>query len=139
MERAQGQKAIEDLGKKLQTASANRTVQLTNIQEKAKNHNQKVQLVRERKSSQEKAQEERQSELAKRHTNAEERLVEKLSTIQEKRKTYNEKVQKVVQSKVEESKDQLDNAKAKIEDKMTRTASSKKDTQERAKAYNEKH
>ena len=42
MERALGQKTIEELGKKLQTAEANRTVQLTNIQEKAKNHNNKV-------------------------------------------------------------------------------------------------
>lgn len=51
MERALGQKAIEDLGKKLSAAEANRTVKLTNIQEKAKNHNTKVQLIRERKSS----------------------------------------------------------------------------------------
>jgi hypothetical protein len=55
MERALGQKAIQDLGKRLQTAETNRTVQLTNIQEKAKNHNNKVQLVRERKTSQERA------------------------------------------------------------------------------------
>lgn len=140
MERAQGQRTREYLGKKLQIASVNRTVQLTNIQEKAKTHNNKVQLVRERKSSQEKAQEEKvQTKLTERHSNAEGRLVEKLNTIQEKAKNYNAKVQKVVQSKVEESKDQLDNAKAKIEDKMTRTASSTKDTQEKAKAYNEKH
>merc|ERR1711920_284143 len=59
MERALGQKTIEGLGKKLQIAETNRTVQLTNIQEKAKNHNNKVQLVRERKSSQERAQEEK--------------------------------------------------------------------------------
>ena len=55
MERALGQKTIEVLGKKHQAAEANRTVQLTNIQEKAKNHNNKVQLVRERKTSQERA------------------------------------------------------------------------------------
>jgi len=64
MERAQGEKAVQSLGKKLETAEANRTVQLTTIQERAKTHNNKVQLVRERKSSQEKAQAERtQSEL----------------------------------------------------------------------------
>jgi len=51
MERAQGEKAVASLGKKLETAEANRTVQLTNIQERAKTHNHKVQLVRERKSS----------------------------------------------------------------------------------------
>ena len=59
------------LGKKLQTAEANRTVQLTNIQEKAKTHNNKVQLVRERKSSQERAMEEKMTEAAKKHANAE--------------------------------------------------------------------
>lgn len=42
MERAQGQKVVENLGKKLMTAEANRTVQLSNIQERAKNHNNKV-------------------------------------------------------------------------------------------------
>jgi hypothetical protein len=31
MERAQGQKTVEVIGKKLATAEANRTVQLTNI------------------------------------------------------------------------------------------------------------
>ena len=59
MERAQGEKVSASLGKKLEAAEANRTVQLTSRQERAKTHNNKVQLVRERKSSQEKAQAER--------------------------------------------------------------------------------
>merc|ERR1712179_805080 len=62
--------------KELAAAEANRTVQLTNIQERAKTHNNKVQLVRERKSSQEKAQAEKtQSELQQKHTSAEQRTV----------------------------------------------------------------
>lgn len=140
MERALGQKTIEGLGKKLQIAETNRTVQLTNIQEKAKNHNNKVQLVRERKSSQERAQEEKiVSETSKKHTVAEQRHVEKLNTIQEKAKTHNQKVQQIIASKAEESKEELDKVKAKIEDKMTRTSSFRTDKQEKAKAYNEKH
>jgi hypothetical protein len=115
-------------------------VQLTNIQEKAKNHNKKVLLIKERKTSQERAQEEKiQTESAKRHTNAEERLVEKLNTIQEKCKTHNQKVQQVIASKAEESKEELDKLNAKLEDKMTRTSSIRTDKQEKAKAYNEKH
>jgi len=140
MERAQGQKLTENLGKKLQAAETNRTVQLTNIQEKAKSHNKRVLLIRERKTSQERAQEEKiQTESAKRHTNAEERLVEKLNTIQEKCKNHNQKVQQVVQSKAEETKEELDTKKAKIEDKLSREASFKRSKQEKAKAYNEKH
>jgi len=46
MERAQGEKAAASLGKKLEAAEANRTVKLTNVQERAKTHNNKVQLVR---------------------------------------------------------------------------------------------
>jgi len=140
MERALGQKTIEELGKKLQTAEANRTVQLTNIQEKAKNHNNKVQLVRSRKSSMERAQEEKiVSETTKKHTVAEQRHVEKLNAIQEKCKTHNEKVQQAIASKAEESKEEIDKVKTKIEDKMTRTSSWRTDKQEKAKAYNEKH
>ena len=140
MERALGQKTIEELGKKLQTAEANRTVQLTNIQEKAKNHNNKVQLVRERKSSQERAQEEKiVTETSKKHTVAEQRHVEKLNAIQEKCKNHNQKVQQAIASKAEESKEELDKVKTKIEDKMTRTSSWRVDKQEKAKAYNEKH
>jgi ABC-type nitrate/sulfonate/bicarbonate transport system substrate-binding protein len=45
------------------------------------------------------------SELAKKHTNAEERLVEKLNNIQEKCKSHNQKVQQIVQTKAEENKD----------------------------------
>lgn len=82
MERAQGQKVCEALGKKLQTAEANRTVQLTNIREKAKTHNNKVQLIRERKSSLEKAEAAKfQSELDSKHTAAEQRSVENLTSI----------------------------------------------------------
>merc|ERR1711982_163709 len=108
MERAQGEKAVLSLGKKLETAEANRTVQLTTIQERAKTHNNKVQLVRERKSSQEKAQAERtQSELQQKHTSAEQRTVEKLNDIQEKAKVHNQVMQNV-QSKAEEAKEELD-------------------------------
>merc|ERR1711990_678686 len=141
MERAQGEKAVQSLGKKLETAEANRTVQLTTIQERAKTHNNKVQLVRERKSSQEKAQAERaQSELQQKHTSAEQRTVEKLNDIQEKAKIHNQKVMQNVQSKAEEAKEELDTRKAKFEDKMTRAASFKSDAKlEKAKAYNEKH
>jgi len=140
MERAQGEKAVLNLGKKLETAEANRTVQLTNIQERAKTHNRKVQLVRERKSSQEKAQTEKtQTEMTQKHTNAEQRTVDKLNTIQEKAKTHNQKVQQIVQSKAEEAKEELDTKKAKIEDKMSRAASFKNTTLEKSKAYNEKH
>jgi len=141
MERAQGEKAAASLGKKLETAEANRTVQLTNVQEKAKTHNNKVQLVRQRKSSQEKAQAEKtQTELQQKHTSAEQRTVDKLNTIQEKAKIHNQKVMQNVQSKAEEAKEELDTKKAKFEDKMTRAASFKKDTKlEKAKAYNEKH
>lgn len=113
---------------------------MTNIQEKAKSHNNKVQLVRERKTSQERAQEEKiQSELAKKHTNAEKAAVEKLSTIAEKCKMHNQKVQQIIQSKAEEAKEELDTKKAKIEGKMAREASFKADKLEKAKAYNEKH
>merc|ERR1711982_268585 len=141
MERAQGEKAVQSLGKKLETAEANRTVQLTNIQERAKTHNNKVQLVRERKSSQEKAQAEKtQTELEQKHTSAEQRTVDKLNGIQEKAKIHNQRVMQNVQSKAEEAKEELDTKKAKFEDKMTRAASFKKDTKlEKAKAYNEKH
>merc|ERR1711953_289407 len=141
MERAQGEKAVQSLGKKLETAEANRTVKLTNVQERAKTHNNKVQLVRQRKSSQEKAQAEKtQTELQQKHTNAEQRTVDKLNTIQEKAKIHNQKVMQNVQSKAEEAKEELDTKKAKFEDKMTRAASLKKDTKlEKAKAYNEKH
>jgi uncharacterized membrane-anchored protein YhcB (DUF1043 family) len=48
-------------------------------------------------------------------------------------------VQQAIQSKVEETKEELDTKKAKLEDKMARTASLKNNTQEKAKAYNEKH
>merc|ERR1712110_125116 len=141
MERAQGEKVVQSLGKKLEAAEANRTVQLTNIQERAKTHNNKVQLVRQRKSSQEKAQAEKaQSELQQRHTNAEQRTVDKLNNIQEKAKVHNQKVMQNVQSKAEEAKEELDSKKAKFEDKMSRAASFKKDAKlEKAKAYNEKH
>ena len=141
MDRAQGQKVVENLGKKLMTAEANRTVQLSNIQERAKNHNNKVQLIRERKSSQEKAAAEKvQSELDLKHNKAEQRTVEKLNTIQEKAKTHNQKVQQIVQTKAEETKEELDSKKAKIENKMTKAASFKNDAKlEKAKAYNEKH
>lgn len=140
MERAQGQKVVEELGKRQLAAETKRTVQLTTIQERAKNHNNKVQLVRERRTSNERAQEEKlQSESVKRHTGAEERLVEKLNNIQEKCKSHNAKVQKVVQSKAEEAKEELDTKKAKFEDKMTRASSFKNQNLEKAKAYNEKH
>jgi len=140
MERAQGQKVVEELGKRQLAAETKRTVQLTTIQERAKNHNNKVQLVRERRTSAERAQEEKLlSESVKRHTGAEERLVEKLNSIQEKCKSHNAKVQKVVQSKVEEAKEELDTKKAKFEDKMTRASSFKNQNLEKAKAYNEKH
>jgi len=42
MERAQGEKVSASLGKKLEAAEANRTVQLTTRQERAKTHNNKV-------------------------------------------------------------------------------------------------
>jgi hypothetical protein len=99
-----------------------------------------VQLVRERKTSQERAAEEKfVNEATKKHNEAEQRHVEKLNTIQEKCKTHNQKVHKVVVTKTEESKEELDTKKAKIEDKMTRTSSFRTDKQEKAKAYNEKH
>jgi len=54
-------------------------------------------LIRERKSSQEKAQAERvQIEMESRHTNAEQAAVEKLNYIQEKAKVHNQKVQHTV-------------------------------------------
>jgi hypothetical protein len=140
MERAQGEKAVLNLGKKLETAEANRTVQLSTRQERAKTHNNKVQLVRERKSSQEKAMAEKaQNQFEQKHTSAEQRTVSKLNTIQEKAKTHNQKVQQIVQSKAEEAKEELDTKKAKFEGKMTRAASQKDSNLEKAKAYNEKH
>jgi len=82
MERAQGEKVAASLGKKLETAEANRTVKLTNVQERAKTHNNKVQLVRQRKTSQEKALAEKtQTELEQKHTSAEQRTVDKLNNI----------------------------------------------------------
>merc|ERR1712110_525160 len=126
MERAQGEKVVQSLGKKLETAEANRTVQLTTIQERAKTHNNKVQLVRERKSSRDKAQAEKaQTEMTQKHTSAEQRTVDKLNGIQEKAKTHNKKVQQIVQSKAEETKEELDTKKAKFEDKMSRASSFK--------------
>merc|ERR1711874_296730 len=71
-ERAQGEKTITKLGEKLQAAEVNRKTAITNIQEKAKSYNNKVQLVRERKSSNERAQEEKfLTETAERHKIAE--------------------------------------------------------------------
>jgi len=97
MERAQGEKIVLSLGKKLETAEANRKIQLATRQERAQTHNNKVQLVRERKSSQEKAQVEKaQTEMQQKHTSAEQRLVEKLNVIQEKAKTHNQKVMQSV-------------------------------------------
>merc|ERR1711915_93951 len=140
MERAQGEKAVLNLGKKLETAETRRTVQLSTRQERAKTHNNKVQLVRERKSSQEKAMAEKaQNQFEQKHTSAEQRTVSKLNTIQEKAKTHNHKVQQVVQSKAEEAKEELDTKKAKVEGKMSRAASQKDSNLEKAKAYNEKH
>jgi len=140
MERAQGEKAVQNLGKKLETAETRRTLQLSSRQEWAKTHNNKVQLVRERKSSQEKAQiEKAQNEFEQKHSSAEQRTVDKLNTIQEKAKKHNSKVQQIVQSKAEEAREELDTKKAKFEDKMTRASSQKDAKLEKAKAYNEKH
>jgi len=59
MERAQGQRIIEEIDQKQSTAEAKRKEQLTEIQERARTHNNRVLLIRERRNSKEKAEEER--------------------------------------------------------------------------------
>lgn len=62
IERVQGEQFRENLGFKLATAEANRTVQLDQIRAKARRTNDRVLVVRERKTSTERAQEERTQE-----------------------------------------------------------------------------
>jgi len=80
-------------------ASANHQAQITSIQERARNHNERVLQIRQRRSSNERAQEERaQNEREQKHFSATERQVKKLSYIQEKAKKYNEKAKERVQA-----------------------------------------
>jgi hypothetical protein len=62
LERAQGQKIIEVLGQRQQTAEFKRTELITERRERARNFNQRILLIRERKNSIEKAQEEKVQE-----------------------------------------------------------------------------
>lgn len=74
IERAQGEQRIRVIEHKLTTATANHQRQLTSIQEKARRHNERALLVRERKTSQERAEEERASnEISQKLESAEER------------------------------------------------------------------
>lgn len=59
IERAQGERTIKVIDKKLEQAQSNRTLQLTRIVDKARRANDRVLMIRERKSSLEKAQEEK--------------------------------------------------------------------------------
>jgi len=57
VERAQGKRIGDNLNQKLETAEAKRQLQLTRIQEKAREQNEKVLLIRERRNSKERAEE----------------------------------------------------------------------------------
>ena len=59
IERAQGQKVIKEIDHKLQAAETNRTVQLSKIVNRARKANDRVMIIREKKSSLERAQEEK--------------------------------------------------------------------------------
>lgn len=62
------------MGQKLAIAEQKRQEQLSTIQEKARNHNERVLLIRERRTSNERAEEERvQSTITQKLTSAEER------------------------------------------------------------------
>lgn len=58
-ERAQGQQRVRLIDRKMALASANHQAQITSIQERARNHNERVLQIRQRRSSNERAQEER--------------------------------------------------------------------------------
>jgi len=76
---------------------------------RARKANDRVLVIRERKSSLEKAQEERIQEVLTQKLAAEHRATEKLSQIQEKAKTYNERAMlRVLARKDEERKDRND-------------------------------
>lgn len=93
---------MEKIGWKHATAEAKRHEQLTEIQERARNQNNKVLLIRERRNSQERAREERvQFTLTEKLTSAEERQAQLLSSIQARAKTHNEIVVTRVQTKIE--------------------------------------
>lgn len=70
------------MGQKHTTAETKRHGQLTEIQERARNHNNKVQLVRQRRDSQDRARGERvQGTLEQKLTSAEERQAQLLNSI----------------------------------------------------------
>ena len=58
-ERALGKRISDVIGQKQTTAEAKRQLQLTRIQEKAREQNEKVMLIRERRNSRERAEEQR--------------------------------------------------------------------------------
>jgi len=58
-ERAIGKRISDVIGQKQTTAEAKRQMQLTRIQEKAREQNEKVMLIRERRNSRERAEEQR--------------------------------------------------------------------------------
>ena len=81
-ERAQGQRIIEEMGQRHATAEAKRHEQLSERQEKARAFNKRVLMIRERKTSQERAEEERaQHEIEQKHTSAGERQAQLLVSI----------------------------------------------------------
>jgi len=78
-------------------ASTNYQAQITSIQERAKKYNERVLQIRERRSSNERAQGEKvQTELSQKLTQAEERLAQKLNSRKERAKRYNEKAKERV-------------------------------------------
>jgi len=58
-ERALGKRISDVIGQKQTTAEAKRQLQLSRIQEKAREQNEKVMLIRERRNSRERAEEQR--------------------------------------------------------------------------------
>lgn len=137
IERAQGQQRILVIEQKRTTATANHQRQLTEIQEKARKHNEHALLIRERKTSQERAEEERASnEISQKLESAEERQTRLLNERLAKAKSHNEMAQARAQARVEEEQREIDSKKTLIEEKLTRAAENRVDLSEKAKVHN---
>lgn len=110
---------------------------MSSIQEKARSHNEKVLLIRERRNSIEQAEEERvQQEITLKHNIAEERQAQFMASITEKAKEHNLMALARAQNHQEEEQRELDSKKSAIEEKLTRAASLRVDPSEKAREHN---
>jgi|FrelakmetLWP11LW_1041352.scaffolds.fasta_scaffold74343_2 hypothetical protein len=88
---------------------------MSNKREKARSHNEKVLLIRERHTSNERAEEERaQQEISQKHTTAEERQAQFMASITEKAKEHNLMALTRAQKFLEEEQRKLDEKKSAI-------------------------